>query len=233
MKALLLSLCAIFLISTTTLFAKEEAKIYQTYLVNDSSHFAEYVIENEDLGVKMYSGILPPRWAVKNKMKGWDDLYKVSGQLPWVLVVEIHEDLLGKYRIHLRFLYTREGATTDGRWRSMETNLSRSDFEREDHMFPYWEINDDPAREDKLPSMHEDIDGKCTKKECGGICKKSFNVPVEKAEKFMYFMSLKEIRIMSDEYSEYMDLVYWMLYNGYEDAGEHLRKHIGKMKLLP
>jgi hypothetical protein len=92
----------------------------------------------------MYSGILPPKWAVKNQMDGWNKRHMASGKLPWVLKVEIHEELLGTYKIHIRFLYTKEGAQTDGKWRSMVTYLTKADFERADGLFPYWEIIDDP-----------------------------------------------------------------------------------------
>lgn len=242
MKGLFLPLFALVLVSCVSVPAikhvpKEEAKIYTTYLVNESSHFAEYVIENLDAGVEMYSGILPPKWAIKNDMKSWEDYSKNFGNTPpWVLKVEIHEDLLGAYKIHLRFLYTREGAHTDGRWRSKATYLTKEDFQRTDNLFPYWEIHNDPVKRSHMmgqPAFSiQKISSDCNKSGCKERCEKHFQVPLDKAEDFMYCMSLKEMKIQSCDYEKYMDLVYFLLYNGYEDAGNLLRKHLRDVELI-
>jgi hypothetical protein len=217
-----------------------DAKIHQTYLINGSSHFAEYLIENTDYGVMMYSGVLPPRWAVENEMKNWEERDNSwNNTPPWILKVEIHEELLGNYKIHLLFLYTKEGAHDDGRWRNIVTSLSKEDFNRKDNLVPYWEINDDPVQKTNhlIQTIGHDCSGDC-KGNCDGDCKgdcekKGFEIPLDKVDDFLRFLHMTEIKIMSAEYSEYMDLVYWLLYNGHKDAGEYLRKHIGEMKLLP
>lgn len=228
------ALC-LLLVSCATIGSKpqKEEKLYRTYLVNESSHFAEYVIVNLKHKVTTHSGILPPKWSVKNPYRSWDGFdrrqERSTSGLPWVLKIDLPESLLGKYGIAIRFLLAREGAHEDGPWMHYMVNLTKEDY-KDPKLIPYWEITDDMIKKTSWIIERTGCTG-----ECKGNCykSKSITVPLEKAELFMHFMNLKEIKIPSDEYDSYMELVYDLLYDdyeGHEDAANALRKHIGEMK---
>lgn len=145
MKKILASLfCCLFSISCASIPIKPaNEEIYKTYLVNESSHFIDYVIRNLDHKVDINAGILPPKWAFKNPNKSWNDFekYKDSGNLPWVLMIELPESLLGNYVIAFRFLLTREGAHEEGPWMYFKTKRTKEEYS-DPKLIPYWEITD-------------------------------------------------------------------------------------------